>query len=313
MRTQVVLALVLLSVPAAAQEAPEEPPSPRAPPYSLPWQLRSVMASTGVRSDSSYARYEDAASETGTTFATNLTASVRIPGTGRGPGTGLAPLLRLTWVADASPKGAHGTAIVNPLVGAVWAFDLGSGFRAGTFLGVTIPIGMGGGDSPDADALDARKQGPAARAMLDNALYAVNDLAVIPGIDVAWLSGPFTAQVEATLFELGRVRGAAAQPEKQKTNFTCGLHLGWFLASALSLGGELRYQRWLNAPIAVDNDPTHASIDTLTFAIGPRLHGQLGETTWVRPGIAFIRALDKPMASAAQNYDILQLDIPISF
>jgi hypothetical protein len=215
-------------------------------------------------------------------------------------------------VGEAGAAGAVAEAGAS-VFGASYAVSLGGGVRASAFLGATIPVGMGGGDSPDAGALDARKQGPQARAAMDNALFAVNDFTVIPGIDVAFVRSGFTAQAEATVFQLTRVRGSAAQPESSKTNFTCGLHLGWFALDSLSIGAEIRYQRWLNAPIAVDKDPTHASEDNLTFAFGPRFHVPVGEKMWVRPGVSFARAVDKPMASAAQNYDILQLDVPVVF
>jgi hypothetical protein len=308
------LSLFLLS-PALtfAQEAPVPAPAPP-PPYSLPWQLRSVMASTALRSDTSLASYEDATAAHGLTVATNLSASFRVPGTSTGiKGTGLAPVVRFAFVGDTPPSGAGGTAIVNPLVGATYAFALGGGVRAATFLGGTIPVGMGGGDSPDPGAAEARKQGNPARAALEGSLYSVNDLALIPGLDIAWVGAGLTVQIEATLFQLARVRGAAAQAEASKTNFTSGVHVGWFAAPALSIGGELRYQRWLNAPFSVEHDPTHASRDTLTFAIGPRFHVPLGEGVWLRPGAAFVRALDRPMASAAQNYNIAQLDVPLVF
>jgi hypothetical protein len=147
---------------------------------------------------------------------------------------------------------------------------------------------------------------------MDNALFAVNDFTVIPGVDVAYVTRGFTVQAEATLFQLTRVRGAAAQPESSKTNFTAGLHAGWFATDMLSIGAELRYQRWLNAPIAVDKDPTGTLVDNVSFAIGPRMHFPIGESTWIRPGVAFSRATDKPLAGAA-NEDVVQVDVPVIF
>ena len=51
--------------------------------------------------------------------------------------------------------------------------------------------------------------------------------------------------------------------------------------------------------------------DTTTFAVGPRVHIKLGETSWFRPGIAFAMPLDKPMSD--RDYKIVQLDLPIAF
>ena len=75
-----------------------------------------------------------------------------------------------------------------------------------------------------------------ARAQLDNALFAVNDLALIPGFGAAYVSGGLTVQVEITLLQLMRVRGEAAQPEASKTNMTTGLHGGYFFLPQLSAG-----------------------------------------------------------------------------
>ncbi len=214
---------------------------------------------------------------------------------------------------DSPPLGNGGLAIVNPLVGASYAILLGGGLRASAFLGFTVPIGMGGGDSPDAGVANSRAKGPAARAAMDNALFAVNDFTVIPGIDVAYVAHGLTVQLEATLFQLTRVRGSARQHEATKTNLTSGLHVGYAPIPVLSFGADLRYQRWLNAPIAVDNDKTDTLVDTMTIAVGPRLHVKIGESMWLRPGLAYARALDKPLAAATPNYHIVQVDVPFVF
>jgi hypothetical protein len=172
---------------------------------------------------------------------------------------------------------------------------------------------MGGGDTPEAGALGARTKGPNARAQLDNALFAVNDFTVIPGLGAAWVRDGWTIQLEATLLQLTRVRGEAVQKEASKTNMTTGLHVGYFVLPYLSLGTELRYQRWLNAPFSVERDPSGASRDAMTFALGPRFHLEVGSVGWLRPGIAYQRGLDRPLASAALNYHIVQVDIPFVF
>ena len=292
-----------------AQEA-APPPAP----YSIPFQLRPVTAATVVRSDTSFASYESSTSKGGFAVVPELLVAYRIPGTGAAPGTGLAPLVKLTAVNDSPPSGKviGGFAVVNPLVGATYAVSFGSGLRGSAFLGATIPIGMGGGNTPDAGALDARTVGPVARAGMDNALFAVDDFAVIPGIDLAYVAHRFTAQVEATFFQLWRVRGAEAQHEATKTNLTGGVHAGYFLLDVLSIGGELRYQRWLNAPIAVDHHTAGTSVDLLSLGVGPRLHFQLGRGVWIRPGLAYTRGFDHPMTSPA-NDNVVQLDVPVVF
>lgn len=148
-------------------------------------------------------------------------------------------------------------------------------------------------------------------------MFATNYLTPIVGVDAAYVRGGFTAQVEATLFQLFRVRGdsAASATDSARTNSTYGLHLGYFIIPALSLGGELRYQRWLssitqrNAAGASVDIPDFAR-DTMTFAVGSRAHVKLGKT-WLRPGISYAQGLDKPLTDA--KYPILQVDIPIVF
>ncbi|HEX4446720.1 MAG TPA: hypothetical protein VH044_08295 [Polyangiaceae bacterium] len=308
-------ATVVALAPSAHAQEPEAAPVPPPAPYSLPWQLRPAAATTGVRSDTSFARYEDAKSNGGFTTVSLLSASYKIPGTGE-KWAGFAPLVRLAIVDDSPPSTVAtggGFAFVNPAVGGTYALDLGSDTRLAFFLGVTIPVGMGGGDKPDKGVADARSAGQFARSQMDDSLFAVNDLAVFPGLDFAWVHAGLTLQAEATLFQLWRVRGEKAQPEATKTNFTSGVHVGYFVVPFLSFGLDVRYQRWFNAPIAIDKDTTGTKIDNWTAAIGPRLHIPLGGSVKIHPGISYSRGLDKPMAAATPNYDIFQLDIPVTF
>ncbi len=224
--------------------------------------------------------------------------------------------MKLAIVNDAPPKSVAsggGFAFVNPAVGGTYVLPLGAHARAAFFLGVTIPVGMGGGDDPKPGITDARSAGQFARSQMDDSLFAVNDFAVFPGIDFAWVHAGLTLQAEATLFQLWRVRGEKAQPEASKTNFTSGLHAGYFIVPALSLGVDLRYQRWIDAPIAIDHDKTGTKIDNWTFAVGPRLHIPLGGGVKIHPGVSYSRGLDKPMAAATPNYNIVQVDIPVTF
>lgn len=271
------------------------------------------MAASAIRSDSSFAAYQNAASQGGFAVVSSLGGAFRIPGTGTPPGTGLAPYAKVTIVGDSAPGTATGGfAFVNPLLGLMYGLSLGAGWRASASVGVTLPVGMGGGDTPDKGALDARTVGPIVRAEMDNSLFAVNDVAVIPGLDLAYVAHRFTAQLEATLFQLERVRGEKAQPEASKTNLTAGLHAGYFVLDCLSLGAELRYQRWLNAPIAVDQYKPGTSFDMVSLGVGPRLHLHVAGDVWVRPGVAYTRGFDHPMTSPG-NYNVVQLDVPVVF
>jgi hypothetical protein len=273
-----------------------------------------------IRSDTALALYKpDNATSGGSTVATMLLGSFKVT-------PELAPLLRLGLVTNSPPTlppapppaaGAtpapvisSGTAFLNPVVGGTYALKPSPALRLAFFLGVTIPVGSGGGNDADASTRAALSPaGVLARSAMDNAMFAVNYLAVFPGVDFAVVSSGFTAQVEATFFQLGRVRGDAKDKDESRTNLTMGLHLGYFFIPELSLGAELRHQRWLSTPATVAAN--EATRDTTTFAVGPRLHFKLSENAWFRPGIAYARGIDKPMT--ASNYNIVQLDLPFSF
>ncbi len=280
-------AAVLLVAPAALAQ------------YSVPWQLRPSAALNVVRTDTAFAFYE-AGGEDATSIASLLLASWKVT-------PQFAPLVRVGVVHDtAGPE--SGTSFVNPVVGGTYQLQLNPEMRLALFLGLTVPVGMGGGDSPDANTLRAARSGVLARSAMDNAMFAVNDFTVFPGVGFTWIKGRFSVSAEATVLQLTRVRGEAVQADASRTNFTTGLHLGAFVIPELSLGAELRYQRWLSTPVAVAANA--ALRDTLTVAAGPRAHLKVAGIT-LRPGLAFAMGLDDPMD--AQRYRIVQLDVPIAF
>lgn len=304
-------AVLPLQAPTAA--APPEAPvpaAPKPPPYSLPWQLRPVLAKTVLRAETAFAFMKDPrTSESGNTAAMMLLGSYAIT-------PELAPMVRLGLVANSPPGAAPAdVAIVNPVLGATYSLTLPAHLKLAFFLAVAVPIGMGSGDTPAKSVAAASRSGILARSAMDNAMFAVNDFTIFPGIDLAYVNAGFTAQAEVTLLQLFRVDGGGGPvpPNKDatKTNFTAGLHLGYFILPQLSLSGEIRYQRWLSTPAAVAADKTGASRDNLTFAVGPRLHFKLGQGVWFRPGIAYARGLDNPMS--ASGYNIVQLDLPFLF
>ncbi|HEY3233969.1 MAG TPA: hypothetical protein VGJ84_04605 [Polyangiaceae bacterium] len=310
------IAVTLLPTePAGAQSEVGAEPAPKSkpPPYSLPFQLRPAVAASVVRYDTELAFYRDPVThDSGSTMASMLLVSYKVT-------EQLAPLVRLGWVWNSpaelpplkpTPKSAVG--FLNPVVGALYALKLSPELKLAFFLGLTVPVGSGGGNSPDPARAAANRAGIPARSAMDNSMFAVNDFAVFPGVDFAYVAHGFTAQVEATLFQLTRVRGdAPAVPDASRTNFTTGLHLGYFFAPFISVGAELRHQRWLSTPKAVENDPTHTLRDTTTVAFGPRFHIPLGEKTWLRPAVALVLPLDNPMADA--RYKIVQIDVPFAF
>ena len=286
--------------PPPATESPAPPPKPTPPPYSLPWQLRPAAAVNVLRADTS-SGLRSVSGNGGTTLVTLLLASYKVT-------PDLAVTVRGGVVDDSPPLKDSTAAFLNPALGATYVVKLGSGFRLAPFLGVALPFGSGGGNAPDPAVRTALGAGALTRSSMDNALFAVNYLTPFPGLDLAWVGHYFTVQAEATVFELLRARGDLVDRDAARTNFTSGLHVGYFVIPQLSLGGELRYQRWLKNSGISDGD---ARRDTATAAIGVRAHFKLSDTMWLRPGAAFVQPLDAPMTD--QSYHVAQLDVPFSF
>lgn len=282
---------LLMASPSQAQSAPKPAP------YSLPWQLRPTTAATVLRSDTVVAGRETPDGQRGTTVATMFLASWKVS-------KGFAPMLRFGYVNDSL---AGGQALLNPVVGGTWVFELAPGVRLAPFLGLTAPIGWGGGNTPKPQDAAALRAGIVARSSMDNAMFAVNDFTVFPGVGLSVQRGAFTAQLEATVLQLTRVRGEQAQADASRTNFTTGLHLGFFPVDVLSLGADLRYQRWLSTPASVTSPELR---DNFTLAIGPRLYFKLGDVAF-RPGISLGTGLDAPMSS--NHYRLAQFDLPFVF
>lgn len=292
--------------PPAPADAPpgDAPPPPKPPPYSLPFQLRPVSPVNVIRSDSTLALYESPVDgKSGSTIVSTLLGSYKVT-------EQLSPLVRLGMVSSSPPApGESATGFLNPVLGALYGIKLGPDLRLGLFLGVTVPVGSGGGNDSTLKSRAANGAGILARAAMDNAMFAVNDFTVFPGVDFAYVAHGFTAQVEATVLQLTRVRGDAVQRDSSKTNFTTGIHLGYFFVPMLSAAAELRHQRWLSTPRAVEADGSLR--DTTTFAFGPRVHIKVGEKMWLRPAVSFAVPLDDPMKKT--SHKLLQLDIPFVF
>ena len=294
--------------PATAAEAPGAAPAPAkpppAPPYSLPWQLRPAVVANVFRSDTAIALRKDAATGnmSGTIVPTFLGSYKLTPE--------IAPFVRLGFVHNAPPGEAEsGTSFINPVVGGAYAIKPSKDTRLAFTLAFAIPVGTGGGNEPDKATAAANAAGVLARSAFDNAMFAVNDFTALGGVDLAYVDSGFTVQFEATLFQLFRVRGDEVQKDAKRTNFTSGLHIGYFFVPQLSIGTEARAQTFLSTPAAVEADGNLRH--TFTLAIGPRFHFKLGESTWIRPGVSVSRGLDKPMTT--QNVTVFQLDIPVAF
>jgi hypothetical protein len=303
---------------AAAAAAPAAAPTPP-PPYSVPFQLRPLAAANVIRLDSATAFYKDPANgNTGHTTAAMLLFSYKVS-------PHLAPLVRLGYTDNTPPTptaaAPAGSSFLNPILGVTYSNAVNH-IRLAPFLALTLPIGQGGGDTPDPGAATADKAGISARSAMDNAMFAVNYMAGIAGFGAGYVGSGLTVQAEATLLQLFRARGstAASSLDSTRTNSTAGLHLGYFVIPALSVGAEARYQRWISTPHKrVQNAMGMASVvpfadadmDNVTAALGLRGHFKMGKTMWLRPGLSYTRGLDAPLKTA--SYNIVQIDVPFVF
>lgn len=324
-------AMGLVSVLARAEERASEPPVPevqtemqlknletektptRTPaksPYALPWQLRSVVPGNGVRFDSANAFYKDRNGNSGGfANASMLGGSYKVI-------PNLAVSIRVGAVTNHPPgNAAEGTSFLNPVMGGLYSLELPHDLRAAFSLGATVPVGMGGGDSPHPRVLSANSAGVLARSAMDNALFAANYFTVIPGVDLAYIAHGWTLQVEATLLQLTRVRGARVDRDPSRTNFTSGFAAGYAVLPEFFLLGELRYQRWLkNATVSAS---AHPAKENLSFAFGPRFSFKVGDSV-VKPGIAYAQGLAGPIAregytSPTHSDKIIFVDLPVAF
>ncbi len=227
------------------------------PPYSIPFQLRPAAVPNVVRSDTALAFHDERS-----TVASMLLGSVRVT-----PSFGL--LARFAAVRSEGP-----TVVANPALGATYLVSLTSELRAAFFLGVALPLGRA-----------AASAGVLPRSAMDNAMFATNYLTCFPGASVAWVARGLTVQAEATVLALLRAKG---EDERARVNLTTGLHVGYFVVPALSLGAELRYQRFLKND-ALAGKP---ALDNLTVAAGVRGHFQLGDTTWFRPAQRDVKRME---------------------
>ncbi len=297
------------------------PPAPREVPvnlqsHSLPWQLRPMTANNMVRIDTTAAVFNDAHGNVDIAVPTVLAATYVLT-------PNWAPIIKLGVVANNAPGAAlDGTAFANPLLGATYARAV-STYGLALFVATTIPIGTGGGDSPNLRAAEANAASISARPA-EAAMFAVNYMTGIAGVDFAYMSRGFTAQAEMTLLQFFRVRGgdSGGATDAFRTQAAVGLHLGYFIGSHVSLSSDLHYRRWLSHPTTVGANAgpritfSDAGMNTTSVAVGPRVHFRLGKHAWARPGLSFVRGLDArgfaaPLITAQAT--AVQVDVPVTF
>jgi hypothetical protein len=261
------------------------------------------MPASVVRVDETLAFFEDPTSgQDGETYVTSLIATYRI-------NPSWVPLIRVSLIHNSPPGAAPSAgAVSNPLVGVTYLHPLSGGWRWTGFLASTIPIGSGGGDTPDTAKADAQSAATPVRSAMEGSLFAVNYWAAIGGLGLARITQGLTLQAEVTVFQMTRVRGPETQ-DKSRTSLTAGLHVGHFFSPRLSFGADLRMQRWMTDAAPALSDPS--AREQFTLGLGPRFHFKLDGNRWLRPGISYTRALDDPMKG--KGYNILQLDFPLAF
>lgn len=285
-----------------AAAVPSEGPKARAAPYSLPFQLR--IAGPPVNS----MRLDTVIAPNGS-GATAGTARVSILGGGLKLGSHFGAFAKAGVVSQSTETTTTTQAFTNPVVGGSYGTRIGTDVRLSAYFATALPVGAGGGNNPDKDAQRAMGAGNLARSALDGAMFAVNDLALSPGFDVAYAAHGLTVQAEATVVQLLRTRGETAQADAARTSLLSGIHVGYFVMPFLSIAVEGRYQRWLSTPAAVEKDPSFR--DNLTAASGLRATIPLRGSMKMLPGAAFAMGFRGPVGD--RDYHIVQADIPVVF
>mgnify|MGYP001296037251 CR=1 FL=1 len=322
-----VAAVWLSAFAALADEPAPEPARPAAGPtaaekkakYALPYAMRPAIAPNLVRIDASYAGSEVEAAGRTTKFAvvsSILTAGYKpIPSL---PDLGFyvrGAFVKYSVSPETTPS-TNGSAFSNPLFFALYTPEIAPKFRLPLFVGLTAPIGSGSGNDPDKAKRAAVGSGIYSRQAMDNALFATNYMTPTVGAGLAWVDKGWTVQAEATVLFLRRVKGEKLD-DSARTNFTAGLNAGYQVLPFLTVSAELHYQRWLSTPTMVTRDEAKPSADRLglrdqlTAGVGVRANLPLDKSTILRPGLAYFRGLDDPMAK--QKYSIIQLDVAVAF
>jgi hypothetical protein len=213
-------------------------------------------------------------------------------------------------VVDPSTETTPATQVfTNPVIGGVYGTKIGDDLRLSLYFASALPVGSGGGNNPNKDSQKALSAGSLARSGMDGAMFAVNELGLVPGVDVAYVAHGLTVQGEASVGQLFRTRGETVQTDAARTNFLSGVHVGYFVLPFLAAGVEGRYQRWLTTTAPITKDPSMR--DNLTAAFGLRASVPLSGGRKMLPGVSV--AMGFRGAVGDRDYRIVQADIPIAF
>lgn len=282
-----VLVLPLLAaLPVAAENAS---------PYAAPFQLRGAVAGTAVKSDTAISM-----TDAGKGVASYLSASIKVL-------PDVAAQMRVGMGASAPSNGGGGVALMNPQLGVLWSPKISDSLRLSPFLSVTLPVGMGGGESPKPEVAGALASARLARFSLDSAIALPNYTWLGAGASLSWTGYGATAQAEITALHGYQSRGAESLDDTLSSGIG-GLFLGYYLLPQLNLGAELRYQRFLSTPASVVKDPLLR--DQLSFAVGARGHLKT-ELGTVRPGLSWGHGIGGASARAGNNVLLIDLGIAL--
>jgi hypothetical protein len=264
----------------------------------LPFGLRGAVAATTVRAETAYGWNAGQSS----TVVQYLAASYA-------PLANLSLAVRGGWVAYIPEKGDASTAFTNVALSGMWAESIEPSVKVAGVLGVGLPVGQGGGDSPDPGQAAAIAAGNLARSRFEGlTMFRPNNLTPFLGGDVAWVRGGVTLQAEATLFQGFRVRGAQSDPDSAITNLTMGAHAGYAIVPELSVVLEVRNQTFLSTPASVDAGKM--SRTWTTVGGGPRGNFRVARDVFLRPAIGYFQPLNdpSPMISAG-SYHVFLVDV----
>jgi len=281
---------------------------------SLPWQLQPVTADNVVRADSTVAVFNDPNANFDISETTALSARYQL-------NARWAPTLRVAVAGNNAPGAAlDGGSISNPTLGVTYSRERGARHLA-LHASTTLPLGTGGGDTPDVQAARTNRASITARPA-DEARFQVNYLTQTVGGDIAYAQPRYTVQAEATLQQSIRVRGSRSEAgtDALRTRASLGGHASMSLGSHVSLGADLLYQRSLSHPTQLDMtgakvDVADSELSRLTVTAGVRVHVRVGSAS-VHPGLSYTRGLDAteygPMI-VTNRTNAIALDVPVLF
>lgn len=205
---------------------------------------------------------------------------------------------RVGWAADSA------TAFANPAAGLTANVPIGKHLVLGGLVGLTAPLGTGGGNAPSANLLKAWTNS------IDwgGAMYAVDHVDAMAGVHGAFTLGNATLALDSTLHELTRVRGEKVDPLGAHASVTSTTAtLSYALHPKLTLSSAMSETRFWNKPTCIQESP--ASAQDYFFIAGVSSAVNIGGVD-VAPALSYARALDLPLS--ADKFQVVELDLGFS-